>query len=120
MANPLFNKPHKEYDEKDWDEEWNELHKKYVKEEMKNAIEGESECGKFKTFSAPPEMQGYRNKKMADYLEEIILMAKKEYYTTGEPIMEDYRYDKMEKYLEMLRPESDVLKKVGYEIKKDV
>lgn len=117
---PLLNKTYKEYDHNDWLEEWNMLHITYIKEEMDGATESVSECGMFRVFTRKPEMTNYRNDKMADYLEEIMIMAKKEYYTTGEPIMDDPQYDKMEDVLKLLRPNSNVLKKVGYEIEKDI
>ena len=77
-------------EDKDYDEEWNELHCKYVNE-------GDAE---------------YRNNKMADYCENLIVKAKNAYYNTDDPIMSDYMYDKIEHYLEILRPDSEYLKKV--------
>lgn len=54
-----------------------------------------------------------RNENLADWLEARILEAKESYYNTGNPIMEDKVYDKMEDYLKSLRPTSTVLQKVG-------
>lgn len=103
-------------DDKEWQEEWNELHCKYTAEQMKNAIKGISDCGKFRTFKPQPEMVDHRNNKMADYIEEIIVKAKNTYYA-GEPIMSDQYYDKLENILRLLRPDSKMLEKIGHDIK---
>jgi hypothetical protein len=70
--------------------QWNELHCKHVHD-------GDAD---------------YRNNKMADYCEEMILKAKVKYYK-GTPIMSDRQYDKFEYYLTVLRPNSKTLTKVG-------
>lgn len=54
-----------------------------------------------------------RNENMANYLEDLIIKAKKSYYETGEPIMTDMAYDWHENRLKTLRPKSKVLEKVG-------
>ena len=81
-------------DDKYWIDEWNQLHIQYVKEERENKIDN------------------YRNDKMADYCEEIIIKAKKAYYD-GNPIMTDSKFDRFEEYLKLLRPNSKILEKVG-------
>ena len=102
-------------EDKYWSDKWNKLHIKYIAEEMENAIEGISECGKFKTFKAQPHLAGHRNKKMANWLEEILNEAKTKYYT-GVEIMSDRQYDKFENYLKLLKPDSKILEKVGYDV----
>lgn len=54
-----------------------------------------------------------RNNIMADYCEEMILAAKKAYYGSSEVIMSDTRYDWFEDTLKLLRPDSNILEKVG-------
>ena len=83
---------------------------------MENAIEGISECGMFRTFSPQPDKVGYRNEKMADWLESILVEAKNKYYTTGLPMMSDRQYDHFEGYLKTLRPTSKILDKVGHDL----
>lgn len=53
------------------------------------------------------------NSGMADYCELMILKAKELYYSGGETLMSDLNYDKLEDRLRMLRPDSEVLEKVG-------
>lgn len=77
--------------DQEWLNKWNELHCKYIHE-------------------GTPK---YRNEKMADYLEDLLVRAKKEYYESGDPIMSDKSYDRFEMYLESLRPDSYVIIKVG-------
>jgi NAD-dependent DNA ligase len=55
---------------------------------------------------------------MADFCESQIILAKKAYYDTESPIMEDIVYDKFEDYLKIIRPDSKVLEKVGTDLKK--
>lgn len=74
----------------DFHQTWNELH--------------------IQCTAANPES---RNEEMAKWLESQILNAKTLYYNTESPIMEDRVYDKMEDYLRILNPDSDVLKRVG-------
>jgi NAD-dependent DNA ligase len=50
---------------------------------------------------------------MADFCEKLVIDAKNAYYKTDSPIMTDQVFDKLEEYLKILRPNSDVLKKVG-------
>lgn len=69
---------------------WNELHCKYI-------VQG-------------PEV---RNNLMADWCEEQIILAKKYYYDTENPLYSDETYDKIELNLKSLRPTSKVLEKVG-------
>lgn len=68
---------------------WNNLHKEYTK-------------------------LGYevRNLKMTKYCEDLIISAKEKYYK-GETIMSDLYYDKLEDYLRVLCPTSEILEKVG-------
>lgn len=54
-----------------------------------------------------------RNEAMSLWLEDTIIEAKKAYYETGENLMEDRVYDKLEEYLKLLKPDSKVLEKVG-------
>ena len=76
--------------DKEWLEDWVKLHQKYT-------VEGSD----------------IRNNKMADYCEEKILEAKEAYYDSGETIMSDKYYDRLEDNLKILRPDSKVLEKVG-------
>ena len=76
-------------DTSEWLKEWNKLHQEYTKKGSE-----------------------FRNNKMADYCEEMILKAKPAYYE-GEPIMEDSWFDRLETSLRSLRPDSKVLEKVG-------
>lgn len=69
---------------------WNELHCRFIKQGAKS-----------------------RNSQCANWCEEQIILAKKAYYETGNPIMEDNVYDKIESYLTILRPCSKILEKVG-------
>ena len=71
-------------------EEWNKLHIEYTK-------------------------LGYekRNSLMADYCEELISKAKEVYYNSNEVIMSDNFFDRTERALRSLRPESKLLEKVG-------
>ena len=79
-------KTHEEYIK-----EWNVLHCKYINE-------------------GTPQ---YRNEKMADYCEEMIIKAKKVYYDSGESMMTDLTYDRFEENLKSLRPDSKLFDKVG-------
>jgi len=72
--------------DKEYTAEWNDLHIKYVAE---------------------------RNNKMADYCEDLIVEAKEAYYDSDASIMSDKTYDKLERYLGILRPDSEILIKVG-------
>lgn len=101
----------------EWIDKWNKLHIIYSKKQMKDCIKGTSECGMFYTFKPRPEMIGYRNNKMADYCEKMIVKAKEMYYNAGDIIMSDEQYDKFEEYLKLLRPDSKILEMVGYETK---
>jgi len=49
---------------------------------------------------------------MVDYCEELIIVAKEAYYS-GEEIMDDNTFDRLERCLKTLRPDSKVLEKVG-------
>jgi NAD-dependent DNA ligase len=69
----------------------------------------ERDMENFKTMT-PEE----RNESMADWMEELIIEAKKLYYTTDTPMMDDETYDCCEESLRALRPDSPVLSKVGY------
>lgn len=60
-----------------------------------------------------------RNEAMADWLESLIMEAKRMYYTTGNPIMDDESYDDCEDKLRILRPNSPILDKVGYDMGED-
>lgn len=73
-----------------WCDDWNVLHIKYIKIGV-----------------------NYRNEKMADYCEQIILKAKDSYYNTGQRIMDDHTFDRHEAWLKLLRPDSRILLKVG-------
>lgn len=53
------------------------------------------------------------NSGMADYCERLIIKAKELYYSSGSTLMSDMNYDKLEDRLRDLRPDSDVLEKVG-------
>lgn len=54
------------------------------------------------------------NTKICVWLEEVLLKAKKHYYTTGEVIMDDTTYDNFEDTLKRLKPDSEVLSIIGY------
>lgn len=54
------------------------------------------------------------NNIMADWCEKIMLQAKEAYYNTSSPIMDDKSYDWIEDRLKNLRPDSDMLSKVGF------
>lgn len=97
--------------DKDWLHEWNELHCKYVKEEMENCYSDVKDD--FHRYWPREKMVGHRNSKMADYCEKMIIKAKETYYNTGESIMSDQIYDSLERKLKILKPESKVLEKVG-------
>ncbi len=58
------------------------------------------------------ELVAQRNNEMADYCERNVEAAKIMYYA-GSPLITDQSYDWLEDKLKILRPESDVLKKVG-------
>ena len=87
-------------DDKDYLDDWNNLHCKCVKENNKVGRNGK-------------ESADYRNGVMADYCEEMILKGKEAYYGTGNIIMTDQQYDKFENILKLLRPNSKILEKVG-------
>ncbi len=80
-------------------EEWNEQHCKYVQINRDNG-------------RITHEAASFRNNRMADYCESVILKAKEAYYD-GTPIMTDVWYDKIEDNLRILRPNSKMLEKVG-------
>lgn len=79
--------------DEEWNNHWNIAHFHFVKLDR---INGTKE----------------RNTKMADYAEELILRAKEHYYS-GDDIMSDNAFDKLERNLKLLRPDSPVLEKVG-------
>lgn len=54
----------------------------------------------------------FTNNKMADFSENWIIKAKEVYYI-GEPIMSDQSFDWLEDRLKTLRPNSEILDKVG-------
>ena len=56
---------------------------------------------------------------MVKWYEEMILTAKKSYYVSEEPIMDDQAYDKCEELLRLIKPDSLALSKVGYEMEKE-
>ena len=86
--------------DKEWLDKWNTLHCTAVKDNVDNDRNGE-------------DAADFRNDLMADYCEELISLAKASYYDTGDIIMTDAYYDRVEYYLKSLRPESEMLKKVG-------
>ena len=55
----------------------------------------------------------FRNNFMADYCEEMIGIAKTAYYNSGDVIMVDEAYDRLENNLKTLRPNSSMLEVVG-------
>lgn len=59
------------------------------------------------------ELVSFRNNFMADYCEEMMKKAKEAYYNSGDVIMEDDAYDRLESYLLRLRPDSSMLETVG-------
>ena len=103
-------------EDKDWLDKWNELDAKYTKEESEGAKEETSECGKLTAFTKQPDLIGHRNEKMADWLEDTLNNAKSKYYSSV-AIMSDFQFDRFEMYLRSLRPNSKILKKVGYDLK---
>lgn len=84
----------------DYIDDWQDLYQKCVAENNKNG----REC---------QEAADYSNSVMADFCEDLILQAKKAYYDTGEPIMDDLTFDNFENRLKLLRPNSKILEKVG-------
>ena len=48
-------------------------------------------------------------------LGEILIEAKKAYYTTGKPIMDDHTYDTLEEVLKKKSPYHRLFSKVGHE-----
>ena len=54
-----------------------------------------------------------RNELMANWCEEQIILAKKAYYNTENSLYTDEAYDSIEDNLRVIRPTSNVLKKVG-------
>lgn len=84
----------------EYTDEWNEKHFQCVSDGRSNNL-------------SPAAHAEYRNNIMADHCEDMIVLAKKAYYDSDNPIMEDSQYDKFEDYLRILRPDSKVLQKVG-------
>lgn len=76
--------------EQDWIDIWNEKHCQYI-------VKGSK----------------YRNRKMVEFLVETLTEAKKEYYNTGNEIMNDKTYDLFEGWLKLLDPKNSFLDKVG-------
>lgn len=70
--------------------EWNKLHCEYI---QKGA--------------------SYRNVKMADHCEKLIQKARDFYYNSGETIMSDAYYDRLERWLVILKPDNTILDMVG-------
>lgn len=79
--------------------EWNRRSKKLVQENYKAGRKGK-------------EAADHINSGMADYCEETIVSCKEKYYK-GEPTLSDNGFDRIERYLELLRPDSPYLEKVG-------
>lgn len=63
-----------------------------------------------------PEFTNKTNELMISWYENFILEAKKAYYVSEEPVMDDQSYDKCEDLLRLLKPDSLALCKVGYEM----
>ena len=55
----------------------------------------------------------YWNRAMIWFLAKLIVKAKHHYYNTGQSMMTDMFYDKLEDNLRLLCPEHEVLNKVG-------
>ena len=87
-------------DIKDWRILWNIEHIQCVKYN--------NDSGRF-----CKEAADHRNKRMADWLEFHMSKAKDAYYNSGVPIMSDVTYDNFEDKLKVLRPDSNLLTKVG-------
>lgn len=81
-------------------EEWSAIYQKIV---IQNRQMGR-ECAEAADFS---------NNIMANYCENLIVRAKEAYYKTQDPIMSDLAYDRIERNLKILRPDSKMLEKVG-------
>ena len=86
--------------EDEWVGRWNARYKKLVAESRVNQLTGS-------------QAADFINNGMAKYCEEIIIEAKRSYYSSGEPIMSDSYYDKIEDRLRKLNPNSSILEKVG-------
>jgi NAD-dependent DNA ligase len=69
---------------------WDELHQEHIKQGLE-----------------------VRNKLTVEWCENQIMKAKKAYYETGNPIMSDAAYDKIESYLKILDQINKMLEKVG-------
>ena len=76
-------------------------HKEYIDEWNRKHCE----------FVADPSVD--RNMSMANYCEGRLLEAKRAYYDSDSPIMEDKTYDWFEDRLKILNPDSKILLKVG-------
>ena len=73
----------------------------------------------FRALNQSPEAnQEYWTKNMSEWYEGLILDAKKAYYNSGKPIMDDITHDTIENCLKLIKPNSKVLKQVGAEIGK--
>ncbi len=81
-------------------------------DELMNKEWNEQHCALVATARDLELPSSFRNEKMADYCESVILKAKEAYYD-GTPIMTDVWYDKIEDNLRILRPNSKMLEKVG-------
>lgn len=54
-----------------------------------------------------------RNTTMVELCENLLVQAKEAYYNSESPIMEDKTYDWFEDRLRILKPDSNILDKVG-------
>ena len=66
----------------------------------------------YKAGRIKKEAADYRNSGMADFCEETVLICKQKYYD-GEEYLSDNGFDRIERYLKLLRPKSKLLAKVG-------
>jgi hypothetical protein len=77
----------------------NETHIEVVSEFRKKGLAGS-------------DAQLYWTTEMSNWYEDLLLQGKKAYYA-GKPIMSDSAFDKIEEMLRYIKPDSDVLKRVG-------
>lgn len=68
----------------------------------------------FRALNQTPEQnQEYWTTEMSNWYETLIDKAKDAYYNTGEAVMDDETYDKIEECLRLIKPDSDRLDQVG-------
>jgi len=61
------------------------------------------------------ESWDFRNEFQINFLEDLLMNAKAQYYNTDKTIMTDKMYDRFEGFLRTLKPDSQLLIKIGGE-----